>query len=65
MVSVVFKESLSVAAHVLHGYHFEEYDYIELIDETSGKTLKVTKDSVEKFRKKKLTFENIVTQAGS
>ena len=63
MVNMVFKESVAVAAHVLHGYHFEDYDYIEIIDEASGKTLKVTKDAAEKFRKKKLKFEDILSQA--
>ena len=63
MVSEVFKESLAVAAHVLHGYHFGDYDYIELIDETSAKTLKVAKDAAEKFRTKKLKFADILTQA--
>ena len=63
MVNAVFKESLSTAAQVLHGYHFEEYDYIEMIDETSGKTLKVAKDAAEKFRRKKIKFDDILSQA--
>ncbi len=61
-VNAVFKESLAVAAQVLHGYRFEDYDYIEMVDETSGKTLKVAKDAVEKFRKKRMTFDNILSQ---
>ena len=65
MVSMVFKETLTVVTQVLHGYHFEEYDYIELVDETSAKTLKVTKADAEKFRRNKLTFENILSQAGN
>ena len=65
MVSAVFKETLDVAAAVLHGYHFEEYDYVELVDETSARTLKVTKDDLEKFRKKRLKFDDILSQSGS
>ena len=61
MISSVFKKSLEVAAYVLHGYQFQNYDYIEIVDETSGKSLKVTKDAAEKFRTKKLTFDNILS----
>ena len=62
MANIVFKKSLEITAHVLHGYHFGEYDYIEMIDETSGRTLKVTKDAAEEFRKKKRKFEDILSQ---
>ena len=65
MVNMVFKKTLEVAALVLHGYHFEEYDYIEMVDETSARTLKVTKDDTEKFRRNKLSFDNVLSQAGS
>ena len=64
-VNAVFKESLAVAAQVLHGYRFEDYDYIEMVDETSSRSLKVTKEAAEQFRKKKLTFDNILSQAGN
>ncbi|MDD5428413.1 MAG: hypothetical protein PHI58_04145 [Candidatus Omnitrophica bacterium] len=61
MVNSVFKKSLEVAAHVLHGYQFKDYDYIEIADETSGRSFKATKDQAEKFRLKKLTFDNILS----
>ncbi|MFA6321261.1 MAG: hypothetical protein WCY36_05325 [Candidatus Omnitrophota bacterium] len=61
MVNSVFKKSLEVAAQVLHGYQFQDYDYMEIIDETSSKSLKVTKEAAEKFRTKKLTFDNILS----
>lgn len=65
MVNTVFKKSLEVCADVIHGYRFEDYDYIELIDETSARSLKVAKDAVEQFRRKKLTFDNVLSQAES
>ena len=63
MINMAFKKSLEVIAQVLHGYRYENYDYINIVDETSGRSLKVTKEAVEKFRKKKLTFDNILSQA--
>ncbi len=60
MVNTVFKKSLEVAVHVLHGYYFEDYDRIEIIDEGSGRLLRVNKDAAEKFRTRKLTFDNIL-----
>ena len=59
----VFRKELEVSAEVLHGYKFANYDYVELTDEASTKTLKVTKETLEKFRKKKLTFDNILSQS--
>lgn len=61
MVNSVFKKSLEVAIHVLHGYQFKDYEYIEIIDETSGKSFKAAKEAAEKFRTKKLTFDNILS----
>ena len=63
VVNLIFEKSLEVAAHVLHGYQFGDYSYIQIIDETSGKSLKATKDAAENFRRKKLTFDNILSQA--
>ena len=62
MTSTVFRKSLEVVVQVLHGYHYDSYDYIELVDEASARSLNVTKEDAEKFRKKKLTFDNILSQ---
>lgn len=63
MTNTIFKTSIETAAHVLHGYNFEDYDYIEIIEEASAKSLKVTKAMLEDFRKKKITFDNILSQS--
>jgi len=60
---IVFKKTLEVCAQVLHGYQFENYAYVEIVDETSSKSLKVTKENLEKFRKKKMTFDNVLSQS--
>jgi hypothetical protein len=63
MTNLIFKKSLEITAQVLHGYQYDHYNYVEVVDETSAKSLKVTKENLEKFRKKKLTFDNILSQA--
>ncbi|MDO8525682.1 MAG: hypothetical protein Q7S07_04260 [Candidatus Omnitrophota bacterium] len=59
----VFKKSLEICARVLHGYRYDHYNYVEIVDETSGKSLKASREELEKFRKKQMTFDNILSQA--
>lgn len=59
----VFEETLKVASLVLRGYHFEDFDYIEILNQFDGSILKVSKNSLEEFRKKKMTFEDILTES--
>ena len=56
----IFKLSLNIASQVLHGYHFEDYDHIEIIEQQSGRVLTVSRIDLEKFRTKKLKFEEIL-----
>jgi len=63
--NLVLKKSLEVCAHVLRGYHYEEYDFVEITDEAAGKSIKAVKNTVEKFRQKKIRFDDILSQAVS
>ena len=56
----IFKLSLNTAAQVLHGYHFEDYDHVEIIEQQSGKVLTVSRAALDKFRTKKLKFEEML-----
>lgn len=56
----VFQKGLETAAHVMHAYNFDKFEYIEIINQSDGKTLRVSKDLLENFRKKKATFKEIV-----
>ncbi|MFH0764769.1 MAG: hypothetical protein V1927_07205 [Candidatus Omnitrophota bacterium] len=59
----VFEETIKTASHVLHGYRFEDFDHIEILNQSDGSVLKVSKDSLEEFRKKKMIFEDILTES--
>lgn len=57
---MVFKAVLKVANQVIHGYRFDDYDYIEIINQRNNRMFKVTRDNAELYRKKKLKFEELV-----
>jgi len=59
----VFEETVKTASGVLHGYRFEDFDHIEILNQSDGSSLKVSKDGLEEFRKKKMTFEDILTES--
>ncbi len=52
--------ALKVAADVIHGYMFDGFNYIEIANQADGKILKVSGDSLEKYRAKKLKLEEMV-----
>jgi len=55
-----FKTTLTVAGNVIGGYKFTDFDYLEIVDQNSGKSLKVSKEDIEAFRKKKIDFKEIL-----
>jgi hypothetical protein len=56
----IFKEVLRVAGGVLHGYKFEAFDYVEVLNKGDGELIRVLKDDLEAFRKKKAKLEEIL-----
>jgi hypothetical protein len=55
-----FEVVLKEAAAVLRGYRFEDYEYISILDFVEGRSLEVSRDDLENFRKKKLTVDDIL-----
>lgn len=55
----VFETVLSMAGHVLHGYHFKDYDAVEVFDQREGRSIEVTPEELESFRMKKLKLNEI------
>jgi hypothetical protein len=54
------KGVLQVASDVIHGYDFNAFDYIEILNQADGKDYKISRDDLEKFRTRKVKFEQIV-----
>lgn len=55
----IFETVLSVAAHVIHGYHFKDYDGVEVLDQKEGRSIEVNPEELEAFRTKKLKLSEI------
>jgi len=55
----IFETTLSVAAHVIHGYHFKDYDGVEVFDQREGRSIEVNPAELEAFRTKKLKLNEI------
>lgn len=55
----IFETVLSMAGHVLHGYHFKDYDAVEVFDQYEGRSIEVTPEELEGFRTKKLKLNEI------
>jgi hypothetical protein len=55
----VFETVLSVAAHVIHGYYFKDYDGVEVFDQKEGRSIEVNPEELEAFRTKKLKLSEI------
>jgi len=55
----IFETVLSVAAHVIHGYRFKDYDGVEMFDQKEGRSIEVNPEELEAFRTKKLRLSEI------
>lgn len=55
----IFETALSVAAKVIHGYYFTDFDAVELFDQREARLIEVTPEELEAFRTKKLKLSEI------
>ncbi|MCM8761201.1 MAG: hypothetical protein NC938_05805 [Candidatus Omnitrophica bacterium] len=51
---------LNIAAHVMHVYKFEDFNYIEINERRSSRMVRISKGMLEDYRKKKIKFDEIV-----
>lgn len=56
----MLKASFKVASGVIQQYKFDDFDYIELLDQASGKSMKFTKEELEAIRTKHKKLEDII-----
>lgn len=55
----IFETVLSIAGHVIHGYHFNDFGFVEVFDHREGRSIEVTGEELEAFRKKKAKLSEI------
>lgn len=56
----IFRTVLDIAAKVTHSYRFANFNYIEIVNQSNGQTLQVSRDNLEAFRTKKIKFEALL-----
>lgn len=56
----VFKAALKVSNEVIHGYRFELFDYVEIINQKDNSSLKVPRQKLELYRSNKIRFEDLI-----
>lgn len=56
----LFEVVLKEAAAVLRGYHFEDFEYISVLDQGEGRSLEVSRDDLEAYRRKKIDLDGIL-----
>jgi len=55
----IFAAVLSVTGQVVHGYHFNDFDAVSVVDQHAGRSIEVTPAELESFRKHKKKLEEI------
>ncbi len=56
----IFQTVLKVVYQVIHGYKFEDFDYIEIVNQTNGRTSKFLRDNLKNFKPKRTKIEDIM-----
>jgi hypothetical protein len=56
----LFSYALRVCYEVIHGYHFEDFDYVMIASLSDGRSSKVTKEDLAKYKPKKTKIEDVM-----
>lgn len=56
----VFLLAGRVSYDVLHGYRFDEFDYVGITDQKDAKVSKITKEDLKKFKPKKVKIDDVM-----
>lgn len=56
----LFAYALKISYDVIHGYRFEDFDYIEIRSITDGRSSKVLKEDLDKYKPKKTKIEDVM-----
>jgi len=56
----IFASVLAVSYEVVHGYKFGDFDYLTITNLSDGRSSKVTKEDLEKYKPKKTKIEDVM-----
>ena len=58
--NIVLRKILDTAAGVIRSYKFSDFDFVDILDKSDNKFLRVSRDNLESYRAKKLQFEDLI-----
>jgi hypothetical protein len=58
----ILMESLKIAIAVLRGYFFEDYDYVEIANQSDKRMIRVSREEMEKLRTSKMDFKEVLIE---
>jgi hypothetical protein len=56
----LFAYALKVSYDVIHGYHFDNFDYVEIKSLTDGRSSKVLKEDLNNYKPRKTKIEDVM-----
>jgi len=56
----LFSYALKVSYDVMHGYHFKDFDYVEIKSLADGRSSKVMKEDLDNYKPKKTKIEDVM-----
>lgn len=56
----IFRAVSRIAGNVIRSYRFNDFDYIEILNQGDGRVLKISRDDLEALRQKKIRFEELL-----
>jgi hypothetical protein len=56
----IFSSALAVSYDVIHGYKFEDFDYITITSLSDGRSSKITKEDLKSYKPKKTKIEDVM-----
>ncbi len=56
----VFESALKVASHIMHGYRFSDFDYVNIVNQADNRILQVSRENLEAWRMKKFKLTDLI-----
>lgn len=56
----LFAHALKISYDVIHGYHFTDFDHVEIKNLTDGRSSKVLKEDLDNYKPKKTKIEDVM-----
>jgi hypothetical protein len=55
-----FQAALKILGHVTRGYRFTDFDYADVVDTSAAEMMRISRQDLEKYRKKQIKLKDLV-----